>query len=182
MFCLILFLICLFVSIGFGVLAGWSDICGMVIPNLYSAVIGVAFIVAFAGLFLAGKGDVFSSALSHLLAAILVFCVTLVMFSFGVMGAADSKLGTVFGLWVGLQGLVPFLVFMSFVGGALALVALVMGKYKPFKNVSDVSWAGRVQAGESKVPYGVAIVIGAFFAFYEIGYFSPSLLVQFLGA
>ena len=175
MFILVLFLICLFLSLGVGVLAGASDIRGMVIPNIYSIIVGAAFFVAFAVLYFSGNADgeipIFSSLSSHLMAAGLMFVVTLVLFATRTMGAADSKLSTVFALWVGMTGFAAFLLFMTLGGGMLAIAALVLQKKKPFLTPQKGSWVARVQGGESKVPYGVAIVFGAIIAFYQIGYF-----------
>ncbi len=179
MFYLVLFLICLFLSLGVGVLAGLSDIRGMVIPNIYSVIVGAAFLVAFAGLYIGGKTDIFSSIWSHLIAAGFMFVVTLILFATGIMGAADSKLGTVFALWLGLKGFASFLVFMTLGGGILAVAALILQKRRPFKAPKKGSWVARVQDGESKVPYGVAIVFGAIVAFFQIGYFDLSSLSLF---
>lgn len=53
---LILFLFCVCVAIGTGLLAGLSDFRGMTIPNLYSLVVMGAFVCAFFAVRLAGHG------------------------------------------------------------------------------------------------------------------------------
>lgn len=175
MFLLVLFLICLFVAIGVGGLAGLSDLRGMVIPNIYSALVGGAFVVAFVALSLSGTADtVFSSVWSHLLSALFMFLFTLLLFALKAVGAADSKLGTVYALWGGLAGFPAMLVFMALTGGLLGVAALVLQKWKPVKAPVAGSWVARVQGGESKVPYGVAIVVGALFSFHHVGYFDPA--------
>lgn len=179
MFSLVLFLFCLLLALGVGVLSGLSDIRGMVIPNAYSLIIGASFFIAFAGLYMVGKGHVFASLYGHLLAAGLMFAATLLMFVTRTMGAGDSKLATVFALWAGLKGLAPFLLFTALGGGLLALAAIILQKKKPFSSPSKGSWMERVQNGESKVPYGVAIVFGALVAFYQVDYFNPSTLSLF---
>lgn len=179
---LILFLICIFMSIAVGVLAGWSDIRGMEIPNMHSLIIAGAFIMAFSVLALGGRGEVFAALWAHLLAAGIMFIITAGLFAAGLMGAADSKLGTAFALWAGLKGLLALLLYMTLAGGVLALMALALKKWKPLPHASAGSWPARVQAGESKVPYGVAIVFGALIAFYQSGYFNPSVLAGFLSA
>ena len=139
-----------------------------------------AFAVCYVLMWVFGYSDVFFSPLQHLLAGLIVFGVTAAMFAFNMLGAADSKLGTAFALWVGLKGLFPFLFYMTLVGGVLGLVALGLKKWTPVKAPADGSWIARVQAGESKVPYGVAIVLGALASFVNIGYFSIDLLRAFL--
>lgn len=175
---LVLFLVCLFVAIGVGVLAGLSDLRGMVIPNIYSVIVGATFVAAFGVLWLMGKHSVvFSSIWSHVLAAFLMFVVTLILFAVNAIGAADSKLGTVFALWAGVPGFPALLLFMTLTGGLLGVAALLLRKHKPVKSPAAGSWVERVQNGESKVPYGVAIVVGAVFSFYHIGYFSPETFI-----
>ena len=180
MFLLIIYLVCLFIAIGTGVFAGLSDIRGLKIPNLYSGVVILAFVACYGLLWAFGRGDVFSSLSSHLLGAVIVFGVTAAMFAFGMIGAADSKLGTAYALWVGLLGIFPFLFYMTLAGGVLGVVSLVIKKRKPFKSPSKGSWVAQVQAGESKVPYGVAIVFGALASFVNIGYFDLDVLASFL--
>jgi len=180
MFLLVVFLMCLFVVIGTGVLAGLSDIRGLTIPNMYSALVIGAFVLCYAALWLGGRDDVFASLSSHIVGAALVFLITLAMFMFKIIGAGDSKFATALAFWVGVKGLFPFIIYMSFVGGALALLALALQKWTPFKSPKPDSWVARVQGGESKVPYGVAIVIGALASFAKIGYFSGDVLSSFV--
>ena len=180
MIALLLFLFCLFIAIGTGILAGWSDIKGLKIENIYSVVVLGAFLVCYLLMWLLGRVDVFFSPFSHILSALIVFAVTAAMFAFNLLGAADSKLGTAFAAWVGLKGLFPFLFYMTLCGGLLAVFALGLQKWTPVKNPPEGSWIARVQAGESKVPYGVAIVLGALASFVNIGYFSSGVLGAFV--
>lgn len=175
MFFLILFLSCLLVALGTGVLAGWSDFRGLVIPNLYSAIVLGAFALAWGGMLLADGPSVFSGIGSHLGAALVMFVATYGMFAARMIGAADSKIGTAFALWVGLKGLVPFLFFMTLAGGVLGVAALSLRRWKPWPGAPEGSWPARAQAGENAVPYGIAIVVGAFAAMVAVGYFEPSL-------
>ncbi len=180
MFLLVVFLLCVFVALGTGALAAWSDIKGLTIENFYSVIVIVSFVVCFAAMWIFGRNDVFFSPVSHLLGALIVFGVTAAMFAFGALGAADSKLATAFALWVGLRGLFPFLFYMTLAGGLLALVSLALQKWTPIKAPKEGSWIARVQGGESKVPYGVAIFIGALVSFVKIGYFDGEVLRSFL--
>lgn len=177
---LILFLFCLFVAIGTGVLAGWSDFRGLTIPNLYSAVILGAFVLAW-GMSLAldtGGVSVFSSIWSHLAAMFIMFFATYGMFAAGMIGAADSKIGTAFALWLGVRGLIPFLFFMTLAGGALGLAALALRRKPLWPGAPEGSWVARVQKGENAVPYGIAIALGALAAMIRVGYFAPAMLAS----
>lgn len=180
MLLLLIFLICMFVACAIGVMAAISDVRGMTIPNSYSGLIMGAFALCYGALWLGGREDVFFSLFSHGLSAIFVFLISLAMFSAKAIGAGDSKLATAFALWTGVNGLMAFLFYMSVVGGLLGLAALALRKWAPFKEPKADSWVARVQAGESKVPYGVAIVVGALASFVEIGYFSGDVLSSFL--
>ena len=182
MLLLVVFLICLFVAVGTGVLSALSDVRGLVIPNIYSVVVMGAFVVAYGALWVFGHGGVFQSLVSHILSALVVFLVTLIMFAMRGIGAADSKLATAYAFWVGMAGFLPFLLYMSLFGGVLGLTSLLLRKFKPFKSPSEGSWAAQVQAGESKVPYGVAIVFGALVSFVKLGYLSGGVLASFLAS
>lgn len=178
---LALFLACLFVAIATGAMAAWSDIRGMTIPNLYSVIVLGAFFVAFGLLWVFGYDHVFSGLSRHLAAALIVFVITLIMFAAKVIGAADSKLGTAFALWVGLKGLIPFIFYTSLAGGLLGVAALAIRKWKPFKDPEEGSWIAQVQGGASKVPYGVAIALGALASFVKLGYVGVDNFSLFLG-
>lgn len=177
---LILFLFCVCIAIGTGLLAGFSDFRGMTIPNLYSLVVMGAFVCAFFALRLTGYGEAFSSLGSHLAGAGIVFAVTLWMFAAGMIGAGDSKLGTAFALWVGLAGLPVYLFAMALSGGVLGLSTLALRRWKIWPAAPEGSWIAKAQRGESVVPYGIAIVSGAIFAFVFRGYLSPGLFAGIL--
>ena len=180
MFLLIIFLTGILIASGRGVLAAYSDIKGLTIPNMYSAIIGGAFIVTYGLLWLFGVQGVFVGIGSHLLAAVIVFGVTAGMFAMKALGAADSKLATVYALWTGLGGMMAFIFYMAVIGGVLGLVGLYIRKFKPFKAPKADGWVDRLQKGESKVPYGVAIVGGVVASFVKIGDFNGDVRASFL--
>lgn len=86
--------------------------------------------------------------------AAVVFGVFVAAFALGQMGGGDVKLIGALALWLPLQPLTWMLVVMSLLGGALTLLLIV-----------ERRWQRRQAAIE--VPYGVAIVIAALFAFHE---------------
>lgn len=176
MILLILFLSALFIALGTGVLAGLSDWRSMTIPNIYSGVIMGAFFAAYALLWMFGRADVFGPLFSHLLSGGIFFVLTVVLFALRSIGAADSKLGTAFAFWVGMQGFAAYLFYTVMAGGVLALAALYMKKNKPFKDPPAGSWPAQVQEGKSKVPYGIAIAFGALVSFVQLGYLGPERL------
>lgn len=180
MIVLIIFLMCLFVSLGVGVLAGVSDIRRMVIPNAYNVYMIAAFFVAYAALYFAGQTHVFTAIWWHALSAVLMFAVTFVMFALKMLGAGDSKFATACAIWIGVRDLPIFVFYMTMMGAVLGIASLVLRKKKPFADPAEGSWIAQVQGGASKVPYGVAIAFGMVIAFIHAGYFDPATLSEFV--
>lgn len=174
---LFIVIFCAIVALGFCIASAWSDWNGMVIPNVYPVGVLTSFIIAYGAAFvLAPEITYFGTPKSHLIALGAIFGVTFILFSLRMIGAGDSKLAAVVALWVGLEGLMTFLFFMGIVGGLLGLVALYIQKAKPVAEPKEGSFVDRVQKGESAVPYGIAIAVGAIVAFYMVGYFDPENL------
>jgi Flp pilus assembly protein protease CpaA len=178
---LVLFLIFALSALGVGVLASVSDIRGLTIPNLYSILIAAAFVPAYGVMWVFGYQSVFSPLWSHIAALVLIFILSAALFHFKVMGAADSKMASAYALWLGLAALPIYLFIMTLCGAVLGAVALYIKKKKPFSNPAPESWAGQLQAGGSKVPYGAAIFCGALYAFYSKGYIDIVRLSEFFG-
>jgi prepilin peptidase CpaA len=178
---LIIFLCCIFIALGAGVMAALSDLRGFTIPNHYSLVIVVSFIVAYFILWFSKHEGIFYSFSSHILAALVMFVLTAVLFATRTIGAADSKLATAFAFWVGLNpGIIALLFYTTVAGGIMGLATLVLRKWKPVKAPKPGTWIAQAQAGENKVPYGVAIACGALASFVKLGYFDMEALRSFL--
>ncbi|WP_269082934.1 A24 family peptidase [Micavibrio aeruginosavorus] len=140
--------------------AACSDVRTMTIPNVCSVVIMGLFVIGYGALAL--SGGVVAPWWSYVSSLLIVFVVTLGMFVVGAIGGGDSKFAASCALWVGLKGLVSFLLVMMVVGMVLAVFALVLRNRVVFARVAPDSWVGRVQRGESAIPYGVAITSGLF--------------------
>ena len=154
-------------------LSAWSDWRGMTIPNKYSAIIIGAFFVAYlSNLALSGGIQYVSYLKINVTAAGIMFAISFLLFVTKVMGAGDSKLATAIALWVGLKGLAPLLVGMALVGALLSLATIVLRKKIIWAKAPEGSWVAQAQAGRNAVPYGIAIVAGAFFAFLKLGMFT----------
>lgn len=141
-------------------MAAFTDLFTMTIPNRIPAILLCAFFVIapFAGLGWAAFG-------MHLVAAALVFAVCFALFATNVMGGGDAKLLTAAAVWFGFNAsLFEFLVYVAYIGGLLTIAILMLrtrantllaaGLALP----SSLLWA-------KKVPYGIAIAIGGFFAY-----------------
>lgn len=168
---LVVFTLCVLTAMAAGILSGVSDYKGLMIPNRYSVIIIVSFFLGYAALRAGGyHDDILSPFLSHVLAAGAVFILTFIMFAVNIWGAGDSKLALAYSLWTGLAGLKVFIVVMAFTGGLLGVAALLLKKYKPFPRAKEEGWVFKVQKGGNVVPYGIAIVAGAFVSFFDSGY------------
>ena len=138
--------------------AAWSDLQSMTIPNFYSLIIIGLFVAGYAAL-AALDADIFPWW-SYVASMLIIFLVTLIMFFVKAIGGGDSKFGAACALWVGLQGLMPFLLVMMVVGMLLGVFALVLRNRIVFARVVPGGWIDRVQNGEGAIPYGVAITGG----------------------
>ncbi len=170
---------CVLVALGFGAASAWSDFNKLMIPNIYSLLIIGAFVPAFLAItFFSEDATFFGSWKSHLLAFVFTFLVTYCLFFFKLIGGGDAKLITAFSLWTGAQSLIPFLFIMALTGGILGVATLVLNKNKLVKKPLKGSWVALAQKGKKDVPYGIAIFVGALFAFWHAGLIQPSQLMD----
>lgn len=147
-----------------------SDVRHLRIPNKYVLAVIAAFVIAFA------VSPAAFGVWWHPFAAALVFLVvTYVMFVFNMLGAGDAKLGAALALWVGLPGLMAYMMYMMIAGGVLGVASLYIKKRKPFKNPRAGGWIATVQDGGNAVPYGIAITVGVWGALLHIGFISHQL-------
>ena len=155
-------------TVGIALAAAWTDVRGLKIPNLFSLIVLGLFVIAYTIDFFADMG-VFKHWLHHLTGMGVMFALTLILYAIGALGAGDSKFASACALWGGLSGLPAFLIYMTALGGLLALFALIIQKTKPFKAPRQGSWIAKLQAGESAIPYGVAIAGGVVAMFWQTG-------------
>jgi prepilin peptidase CpaA len=130
--------------------------------------------------YLVMENAVFFPLWSHLAAAAVVFILTALLFALGAFGGGDSKAATAFALWTGLQGLPVFLICVTILGAILGIASLCLRKKRLFSSLPAESWPARAYAGESVVPYGIAIFAGAVSAFVHLNYFGFAALLQSL--
>ncbi|MGN7439165.1 MAG: A24 family peptidase [Alcanivorax sp.] len=177
---LIIFLICMFLTLAVSVMAGVSDFKTLKIPNMYSVYVIAAFLLAYVTLYLGGYDAVFDDFYMHLLSMGLTFLVTFILFALKLIGAGDSKFATACAIWVSLKYMPIYLFFMTLFGSVLGIVALYLKNKKPFKSPAQGSWIEQVQGGASKVPYGIAIAVGLALSFMHTGYLTTGVLSSFL--
>lgn len=149
------------IVIGFAGLMVWAAICDfstLRIPNRLSVAVALLFVAHVA----AAPGAV--DWLGGVLIAATAFAVGTTLFHFRVMGGGDVKLMGAIALWAGPHEGLEFVLVVSLVGGALALVAL-----SPFRHVLEYALqavgGGKTVAGAARgvVPYGIAIAAGGLY-------------------
>lgn len=180
MILLIVFLMCMFVTLAVSVMAGVSDFKTLKIPNIYSVYVIAAFFIAFTVLYIGGNDQAFDNLHMHLLSMAVTFLVTFILFALKLIGAGDSKFATACAIWVSLKYMPIYLFFMTLFGSVLGFVALYLKNKKPFKSPAEGSWIEQVQSGASKVPYGIAIAFGLAVSFMHTGYLTTDILSSFL--
>tara|TARA_B100000686_G_scaffold231064_1_gene238504 strand:- start:357 stop:836 length:480 start_codon:yes stop_codon:yes gene_type:complete len=133
--------------------AAVTDFLTLKIPN----VIPVFVIVAF-GFLLLFEPSALQDIYERLITVAILFVVTFIMYAVNMLGAGDSKLLAVLGLWIPAAKFWLFVLIMASVGAVLGFIALYV-RSRRF-NVSwlpESSWFSQLQAGRNAVPYAVAI-------------------------
>jgi len=98
--------------------------------------------------------------LMHVGVGAAVLLANMLLFHLRLVGGGDAKLIAVAALWIGYEQLVPFLVYVTIFGGALALLLLVYRR-APAGALPLPEWASRLHKPREGMPYGVAIAAGA---------------------
>ncbi|WPE22186.1 prepilin peptidase [Shinella zoogloeoides] len=140
--------------------AACSDFLTMLIPNRVSAILLASFFIVAP---LVGLG--MTEIAMHLAAGAIVFSACFALFAFNVMGGGDAKLLTASAVWFGLTfSLIEFLVYVSFLGGVLTLAILSLRAHTNSILASGLPVPDSLVMAK-KIPYGIAIGIGAFMAY-----------------
>jgi prepilin peptidase CpaA len=135
--------------------AAAMDVLTMRIANAISvALVGAFFVVALIA------GMPLQQVLIHFGVGFAVLLVNMVLFQFRLVGGGDAKLLSAAALWIGYEQLVPFAVYVTVFGGALA-VALLAYRSFPAGALPLPDWATRLHNRKEGMPYGVAITAGA---------------------
>ncbi len=161
------------------VLIGVYDFSFYRIPNILLGALLVLY-AFYASLYLGGDHILSSLAVGAGMLALGFAC-----FAFKFIGAGDAKYLVVISLWMGLPGVLNFILIFSLTGGGLGLIYLMLPhhmarlsdwiwshiqkaeeRYPCFEYI----WAGsgvgaeknkRANIGVRSIPYGIAIAVGA---------------------
>lgn len=142
------------------IVAGLHDLTTMKIPNWISGLLILGFFptALLLGLPLSAVGASVGLAVAALL-------VGAGMFALKWLGGGDAKLLAAVTLWLGLSGVLPFLLFTAMAGGGLCLLLLLARARLQVYAVNGPVWITRLLAPKGDVPYGVAIAMGALLAY-----------------
>jgi prepilin peptidase CpaA len=105
----------------------------------------------------------------HVLAGLILFVAGYVLFAAGLFGGGDAKLMAAAGLWFGTSQTMPFLIMTALAGGAIALAyagwALVTISWDLGGGERSKGLRAMLASLSPKLPYGLALAIGAILAF-----------------
>ena len=136
------------------------DVWKLIIPNMLCLAIAALFVPTV----LLMPIDI--NWWSHIGAAFVVLAVGLVAYAFNVFGAGDIKLLTALSLWTGFEHLHWLLLYMAISGGVLTIVLIFLRRATlaltvAFRAAPEEVTLPRILVNREKVPYGVAIAVGA---------------------
>jgi prepilin peptidase CpaA len=154
----------LFILPALMILAAVSDCASLRIPNWLTGLTALAFfpMALVTGMPLTALGW-------HIAAGTMLFFAGYALFAAGLFGGGDAKLMAAAGLWFGTSQAIEFLVMTAIAGGILALVVALW-------SAASVVWDAtgsdrttgirqRLKQWAPKVPYGIALAVGAILAF-----------------
>jgi prepilin peptidase CpaA len=104
------------------------------------------------------------SILVHAGAGLGLLAAGFILFSFGFVGGGDAKLLAAAGVWLGLDGLAPFLFMTVMAGGLLAATLLVRSVFPIALRHMAPGLLPGASGVKTTVPYGYAIAAGAILA------------------
>ena len=137
---------------GLMVVAAFTDLLSMTIPNWLIIALAAGFFIAAA---LIGLG--WADISVHIAVAIGAFALSLAMFSLGWIGGGDVKLFVATSLWVGPQWIVAYSLYASVFGMILALILLFLRAVRLPSMLMSQGWLVRLHNPEEGIPYGIAL-------------------------
>lgn len=143
------------------IIAGVHDLVTMKIPNWISIVLIAVFFPVALMVGLPWQDVLMSTGL-----AFGVLVAGFILFALRVIGGGDAKILAAASLWVGLSGLLYFLLYVALAGGVLSVALLVSRKWYSYLPVAGVpQWLSRLMEPKGDIPYGVAIATAAALVF-----------------
>jgi prepilin peptidase CpaA len=94
-----------------------------------------------------------------------VLLVSFALFVAGLIGGGDAKLAAVTTLWLGADKAFAYFLFVSLLGGVLAVIVYACRRWPLPQRLADVPWMARLRARAqgTELPYGIAITLAGLF-------------------
>ena len=147
------------------------DLFTMTIPNRVSILLVASF--AIVAWIVSPPWVVLSK---HLMIAGIVFVSALAMFAMGWLGGGDAKLLSAASLWIGYDLFVTYLVYVTLIGGVLALILLRYRQITVLPTwVINQPWALRLHEKTCGMPYGIALGASGLLMYPQTVWFSALL-------
>ena len=146
------------------ILAAWSDLKTMTIPNSLS-IIGAAVVVAAVLLLLP-----FDQALTRIITGLVVLVVGFILFSLGGIGGGDVKLAAALFPLIATSDLIPFTLLLSITTLCAVLTHKIVGSLGMLKP-AIANWAS--WQDQKKFPFGFALS-GAFLIYLGLSAMNPA--------
>jgi prepilin peptidase CpaA len=148
-------------------LAAALDLFTMKIPNRLSAVMVLAFVPL---ALLAGLGP--WELLDHVGAGLIGLALGVLLFIPGWFGGGDAKLLAAIALWVGLEHLLPYVLYAALAGGMIAMLFSLVRSVPLPRAFLGEAWALRLHNPKSGIPYGIALAAGALIVYPQTIWFT----------
>ena len=90
-----------------------------------------------------------------------ILLVTFALFAAGWIGGGDAKLAAVTTLWLGADNAFAYFLFLSLLGGVLAVLVYLCRTWPLPERLENTAWIARLRARSQggELPYGVAITL-----------------------
>ncbi|MGQ0457146.1 MAG: A24 family peptidase [Hyphomicrobium sp.] len=146
--------------------AAANDLFTMRIPNKISLVLIAGFLVS--ALYMRMPLETFGLYVG---VGAAMLAATFTLFSFNLFGGGDAKLMAVGALWMGPDYVLPFVAYVTILGGGLSILILAYRKFVPAEAVGLPGWAVRLHLRGSGIPYGIAIAAAALLVYPSTEWF-----------
>jgi prepilin peptidase CpaA len=155
--------------------AAATDLLTMTISNRVSLALAAGFLLLAVA---SGMGTY--DILMHVGAGATVLAVAFGCYALGQVGGGDAKIAAAAALWFGFAHLMNYLLYASLFGGALTLLLLQFRQWPLPASFAGQSWLARLHAKETRVPYGIALAIGALMIYPETEWIKAVDLTHFV--
>ncbi len=142
------------------IVAAATDATSLRIPNWVCGLLALLF---FPMAFLNGMSG--QDFLWHLMTGLALFAAGYLLFALRLFGGGDGKLMAAAGLWFGTADTMEFLIYTTLAGGVLVIVIALLAMVQMHFDYTGASFSASLRKLAPKVPYGVALAVGAILAF-----------------